>query len=326
VWEQLDAGEIDAAEAACAKAELKKADPAEILLCRAAIAAARDEIDDALALLGEAAEGLPDDPRPLLQAAELHLYGKDDAAAAIALCDEAADVAEGDEEIADALLLKAEAQREAEDDAGARATLGELDDVDLGDPALWMRSGQLRLDLADGAGAERAFRAALEEDPDDADALHGLGQVFQERGDRPAATSAWLDTRRLDLASPRPPWHLAPAAFEEVAEAAMRELPPRVIELLANVPVLVDDAPSEDLVRDGTDPRLLGLFAGVPLPQKDSLGGGGGLDSIHLYQRNLELAVGSAEELADEIRITVLHETAHFFGLEDDDLEAMGLG
>ena len=50
------------------------------------------------------------------------------------------------------------------------------------------------------------------------------------------------------------------------------------------------------------------------------------LDAIHLFQRNLEAAAGSREELEDEIRITVLHETAHFFGLEDDDLEAIGLG
>jgi predicted Zn-dependent protease with MMP-like domain len=326
VWELLEAGEIDKAEAACARADLKADEPEEILLCRAAIAAARDEVEQALELLDEAADALPDDPRPLLQAAELELHGREDAAAAIALCERALDVADGEEELADALLLKAEAELSAEDDVAARASLAELDGVDLGDASLWVRAGQLHFAIESDAAAERAFRAAVEAAPGDADALHGLGMIYELRGDRKAMISAWLDTRRIDLEAPAPPWHLSAAEFEAVAEAAMGELPARVVELLENVPILIDDVPSEDLVREGQDPRLLGLFAGVPLPSKGSVGAAASLDSIHLFQRNLERGVGNADELADEIRITLLHETAHFFGLEDDDLEAIGLG
>jgi predicted Zn-dependent protease with MMP-like domain len=326
-WDFLEDGDIDAAEAACARAELKKADDAEVLLLRGAIAAARDDLDAALGFLAGAAVRAPEDPRPLLQAAELHLYGKDEPAAAAALCSRALEIASDDEELADAYLLKAEAELSAEDDTAARASLAELDDVDLGDPALWIRLGQLRFALEDDTGAERAFRAAIDEDGDQSDALHGLGMVYEARGDREAMVSAWLDTRRLDLAIPPPAWHLTAAEFESVAENAMQELPERVVSLLENVPVLVDEVPSEDLVREGQDPRLLGLFSGVPLPSKDALSPGSAtLDSIHLYQRNLERNVASRDELEDEIRITVLHETAHFFGLEDDELEAMGLG
>jgi predicted Zn-dependent protease with MMP-like domain len=326
-WTFLEDGDVDAAEAACARAELNKTDASEVLLLRGAIAAARDDIDAALGFLGQASAAAPDDPRPLLQLAELQLYAKDDPHAAIPLCARALEVASDEEELADATLLKAEAELTAADEAAARTTLAELDDIDLGDPDLWVRAGELRFALEDDSGAERAFRAAIDEDPDHGDAVHGLGLVYEARGDREGMISAWLDTRRLDMALPLPPWHLSATEFEAIAEAAMEELPERVIQLLENVPVLIDDAPPEELVREGHDPRLLGLFSGVPLPGKDALSQPGPmLDSIHLYQRNLERSVASRDELEDEIRITVLHETAHFFGLEDHDLEAIGLG
>lgn len=326
-WDRLEDGEVDAAEAACARAELKKGDAGELLLLRGAIAAARDEVDRALELLGAASARLPEDARPLLQSAELHLYAKDDPAAAIEACAAALEIAGDDDELADAYLLKAEAELAAEDDDAARASLAELDGVDLGDAQLWTRLGQLCFALEDDEGAERAFRAAIDADTEEADAMHGLGMVFEARGDRRAMISAWLDTRRIDLQEPRPPWHLSASEFESIAEAAMEELPRRVIDLLENVPIMIDDAPSEDLVREGQDPRLLGLFSGVPLPSKDALTQGGAtLDAIHLYQRNLERSVASRDELEEEIRITLLHETAHFFGLDDGELEAMGLG
>jgi predicted Zn-dependent protease with MMP-like domain len=80
-------------------------------------------------------------------------------------------------------------------------------------------------------------------------------------------------------------------------------------------------------VREGVDPRLLGLFSGVPLPDKTAVGPPAPvLDAIHLFQHNLERACRDREQLRAEIRITVLHETAHFFGLDDEDLEKLGLG
>ncbi len=93
------------------------------------------------------------------------------------------------------------------------------------------------------------------------------------------------------------------------------------------MPILVEDFPSEHLVREGLDPRLLGLFTGTPLPSKSVLEGQPhSPDSAVLFLRNLEAACATREELEEEIRITILHETAHFFGLDDEDLDAIGLG
>jgi predicted Zn-dependent protease with MMP-like domain len=159
-----------------------------------------------------------------------------------------------------------------------------------------------------------------------ADGYHGLGMVYAERGDHERMTAAWLRVRELDLEALPSPLHMELDEFERLAEAALAELPEDARALLENVPVLIDTMPSEELIAEGTDPRLLGLFTGVPLPEKSIASNQvPHLDAIYLFQHNLESSCYSPEHLAEEIRITVLHETAHFFGLEDDDLGKIGL-
>jgi predicted Zn-dependent protease with MMP-like domain len=91
---------------------------------------------------------------------------------------------------------------------------------------------------------------------------------------------------------------------------------------LANVPILIDDAPSEDLVAGGLDPRALGVFDGATMAEGDAVGA---VTHIRLFKTNLERGAVDLDHLAEEIRITVLHETAHYFGLEEDDLTKLGL-
>jgi predicted Zn-dependent protease with MMP-like domain len=89
------------------------------------------------------------------------------------------------------------------------------------------------------------------------------------------------------------------------------------------VPILIADLPSEAQLADGLDPRLLGLFDGTAMPDGGELATS--VTTIHLYRRNLERASVDLDQLAAEVRITVLHETAHYFGLDEDELEALGL-
>jgi predicted Zn-dependent protease with MMP-like domain len=205
--------------------------------------------------------------------------------------------------------------------------MDQVEELSVSDPVLLTRAGQVYLELDDGDQAERAFLAAVDEDPSQADAHHGLGLLYEQRGDREAMIKAWRDTRRLDELTPPPPWHISAEEFERVAEQAMAELPGEVLSRLENVPILIEDLPGEHLVREGYDPRLLGLFSGVPLPHKSHADGQVPvIDAVHLYQRNIERQSAHRDQLLDEIRITVLHETAHFFGLEDEDLDELGLG
>ena len=76
----------------------------------------------------------------------------------------------------------------------------------------------------------------------------------------------------------------------------------------------------------GVDPRSLGLFSGTAYPDKSKLGGQDGLSQIILFRRNLERLSGDEDELREEVRATLLHETGHFFGMDDAELEDVGLG
>jgi predicted Zn-dependent protease with MMP-like domain len=105
-------------------------------------------------------------------------------------------------------------------------------------------------------------------------------------------------------------------SFEDQVRAALDELPPHIAAALRNVAVVVEDENPED--RD-----LLGLYHGVPLPERGDVAGTLP-DKISIYRIPLEEAFSDPEELREEIRITVLHELAHYFGLDEDRLDDLG--
>jgi predicted Zn-dependent protease with MMP-like domain len=163
-------------------------------------------------------------------------------------------------------------------------------------------------------------------DPGDvADLRHVLGSAYEELGDRRAAAREWLEVLRLDAAGDADAVALGPAEFDRVVDDALGELPPEILERLSHVAIIGDDRPSLEMVADGIDPRILGLFHGLPMPHESTLGPAYP-DTIHLFQRNLERFAGDERELKEQIRITVLHETAHYIGLDEDDLGRLGLG
>jgi predicted Zn-dependent protease with MMP-like domain len=104
--------------------------------------------------------------------------------------------------------------------------------------------------------------------------------------------------------------------FDDHVRAALDELPPHLASALRNVAVVVEDENPED-------PDLLGLYQGVPLPER---GDDVGLlpDKISIYRIPLEESFPDPVELREEIRITVLHELAHYFGLDEDRLAELG--
>jgi predicted Zn-dependent protease with MMP-like domain/Tfp pilus assembly protein PilF len=324
-WECLDEGDLEGAYAALRKARSDRPDAPEVLCLSGVVAGTKGEIELALSRLRQASSADPAYALPLIYAAELELYARDDAEAALALCERAFDAAELEEEYADAALLKAEAELALGRDQQAVSTMEDLDVSDCEVPALLIRAGQIYYEIDDIDRARTSFERALERTPEQAAAHHGLGCVYEAVGDRERMIEHWLETLRLDREEPLPEWHISAEEFAEVAECAMAELPEHVRDRLGNVPVLVEELPTVDWVREGIDPRVLGLFSGVPLPEKSALAASPALDSIHLFQHNLERTCRDRDELLEEIRITVLHETGHFFGLDDDDLGQLGL-
>jgi len=329
-WDLLDRSDLHGAEQSARQAlELEPESPEGLTLL--GIVAAQDgNPEQALDRFQRAIELDPEYVEPYLHAAETAWWQLEDAEEALRLVEEALDRAEEDEEYLDALLLKIEvllATGEEEREAAARAALAEVPAELPDDASLRLRAGHICLDLGDLAAAERHYQATTAVAPDCADAWYGLGRCAEERDDLEAQRQHWLKARELDVAAERPPWALPEADFEGHAEKALAELPPRIRDLLANVPIMVADYPDADLVRDGFDPRMLGFFSGVPYPEQRVMGGPAAhLDCILLFTRNIERVAHSVEDVREELRITLLHETGHFFALDEEELERLGLG
>jgi predicted Zn-dependent protease with MMP-like domain len=115
--------------------------------------------------------------------------------------------------------------------------------------------------------------------------------------------------------------------FYELVERALEGLPPELSELLDNVAIVVDDWPdySTPLTNGEYGDTLYGLYEGVPLTERG--GGYYGIlpDKITIFKGPLERDFRRAE-LEEQIRITVVHEVAHHFGIDEDRLEELGWG
>jgi predicted Zn-dependent protease with MMP-like domain len=159
----------------------------------------------------------------------------------------------------------------------------------------------------------------------EADARYLLGRALAASGDRDGMTREWVRVLRLDAATARPPALLSVDEFESIAAAALDELPQELLDELQGVAVIIDDRPSAEMVADGLDPRLLGLYHGVPMNRRSASFGAPYADTIHLFSANLERVCATRADLARQIRVTVLHETAHFFGYSEGQLRRMGL-
>lgn len=108
--------------------------------------------------------------------------------------------------------------------------------------------------------------------------------------------------------------------FAALVEDAFARVPAALRDQLDNVVLFVeDDAPPEE-------PGLLGLYDGVALTERDSAYGGVLPDRIFVYRRPILSICHSEDDVLREVEITVVHEIAHHFGIDDERLHALGYG
>lgn len=111
----------------------------------------------------------------------------------------------------------------------------------------------------------------------------------------------------------------------EVVSATQRELPKDVLEVARAVPVRLEPRPGADLIAEGFEPDLLGLFSGRPLGSGNT-GDDPTPPQIYLYTANLwDYAEKDAADFRAEVRLTYLHELGHFLGWDEDQVAARGL-
>jgi predicted Zn-dependent protease with MMP-like domain len=132
--------------------------------------------------------------------------------------------------------------------------------------------------------------------------------------------------------------------FDRLLERVLESLPPRVRELLEEAPLIVDDRPSDQLMKElGINPEdelLCGLHSGTPLTHRSVERGHDLPETIHLFREGIVDEAGGWERWTDEegeqwggedrvlveICITLLHEIGHHFGLDEEDLAKLGYG
>lgn len=107
--------------------------------------------------------------------------------------------------------------------------------------------------------------------------------------------------------------------FEELVSDALDTIPPELTAAMDNVVVLVAD-------RHDTDDGLLGLYEGVALTERTSQYGGVLPDRITIYQDAILDICDDEDDVVHEVAMTVVHEVAHHFGIDDEALEELGWG
>ena len=120
---------------------------------------------------------------------------------------------------------------------------------------------------------------------------------------------------------------VSPERFEELVLQAVEALPGEFLSRLDNVDVVVQDRPTREQLAQqglGRGQTLFGLYQGVPMTHRHSYGSVLP-DKITIFQRPLENVCNTEEELVEEVRATVIHEIAHFFGIGDERLDELGL-
>lgn len=118
---------------------------------------------------------------------------------------------------------------------------------------------------------------------------------------------------------------LPPAEFEGLVAEALESIPPELAARMSNVEIVVELEPGDEAQAVRANPRtLLGLYQGVPLTERGEAYYGVLPDRILLYQRNIERAAATEADIREVVRVTVIHEVAHHFGIGDDRLAELG--
>ncbi len=192
--------------------------------------------------------------------------------------------------------------------------------------------GQILFELGQFRNARRSLERALAVEPDCAHSSYHMALVMEHLGEAEQAERLFQRAAHVAPDLYPVPVRIEPEEFEAASDDALKGLPSDIRAYVSNCPIIIEDLPSPDLVREeNLSPTVLGLFLGVPLtesganphvapePRADT-------DRMLLFKRNIEKIASNREELIKQIRITVWHEIGHYLGKDEAELEKLGLG
>jgi len=225
-------------------------------------------------------------------------------------------------------LLDEAEQAIVDDPEHATRCLAEAQALCPNDPDVTYLRACLALNEHRIVDARVLFERTLSLQEDHTEAHYALGLLCCDAGDERGAIAHWLRVRELDAR------HDVDAGvgtradldfIEAEAERVLANLPEQFRDRVEHVAIVLEPRPSQALVEHGFDPRALGLFEG----SEDRASAHGDVQvlptRIVLYYTNLLVEFSDDDELAEQIEITILHEIGHFFGLDEQAMERLGL-
>lgn len=227
-----------------------------------------------------------------------------------------------------AALLRGDVLLDLGDPLGALSSYESVADPMTPDPDVDAARGIALFELARFPEADNALRSALRGRADLAEAHYTLGLLYELLGNG-RDIEHFRIARKLAPEQFPPPSQLSRDEFESAIQSAAGELPLSVQRAIEGIPVLVQELPHPDDLREAippVSPRCLGLFVGLAPRFRSTLDEGVAEQPvILLFKRNLERACDSRDGLIEEIRLTVLHEIGHALGLSEEQLAERGL-
>lgn len=310
-WDLVQQGDSRGAEVSARRAlELNEQAP-EAYNLLGYVAALRGDFEEAIQHYHQALSLDETYFEALLNAAEVYIHPLAEYEDALDLCDRAIELAETDDELVDALLLKFDALLGEERMDEARVLCARFPRGPFENPNHVFLVGRALYEVGEVARATPLIQQAVKATPDNSEAYYYLGLLEDERGNRAAATHAFVKARALDVQIPPADWSLSLDACEHMVRRVVQTLPQHLRRIVREDEIYVTDMPGVEFVVDGVDPRALILMDDIspePLPTA----------RLFVYQRNLERLAGALESVESELFAALERELGAL--LEEHDL------
>jgi predicted Zn-dependent protease with MMP-like domain/predicted Zn-dependent protease len=186
--------------------------------------------------------------------------------------------------------------------------------------------GQILFELGRYDDAKRSLDVAVALDPESGHAAYHLALALERLGAHDEAAQAFGKANALDPDHYPLPVEIDEGVFRQAAAEAFDNLPRSIREYVEDVPLLVEDWPSRELIEaENVSPQILGIYMGTPRTELEVSQQPRDLTRVILFRKNLEKVCRDRGELIEQIQITVRHEIGHHLGLSEEDLERLGL-
>jgi tetratricopeptide (TPR) repeat protein len=233
----------------------------------------------------------------MLNAAEVLIAPLEEWDEAILLIEDASELAETPEEVADCVLLKVDALLGKGDREEAKRAMRALPDEPYANASYTFMIGRAYYELGELLLAVPYIEEAARKDPENGDALYYLGLIRDEQSDPRGALEAYLRARAADVARAPVPWSPSADVFANIVQGVVTKLDAVFATYVREADVFIVDVPGAELVVDGIDPRALMLLESPP-PRDETEPARA---RLFVYQRNLERAAGALDAVEEEM-------------------------